>query len=300
MDHGASDRLRLLREEAERLMHAGVRGAEAIDVNVAILELDRDDIAVRTRLGYAYRQVWDFDSAEAIYGQILDRTPSGSQHHTIATRAIEKIAVERELYDPDRLAELVANVVNADDARTRASAARDAKRLELALRWSDRSLELAERQGRSHLKRSLATRASILRDVQRSEQAVEAATRCIELDPSYDDNGPAYRTLVAGLVDLGRFDEATDIVVRLLEPDRGNSYAQSTAARALRECGTDRDDIALLERSRRCSEQVLALEPTRSVAIEELRKLHAAHTRAGRTRHAAEIKTFLAHLGLAA
>lgn len=84
------------RAHAVALMHAGERGGAAvIEANAAIIDLDRSDDAARTRLGFAYRVEGDFESAEAVYRQILEAAPPGSPNYRTAERALVRIERER-------------------------------------------------------------------------------------------------------------------------------------------------------------------------------------------------------------
>jgi tetratricopeptide (TPR) repeat protein len=285
-----------LRLRAHELVQARDHGAEAIAVNLRILELAPGDDAPRTNLGYAYRTAGDFDSAETVYRQILENGDAGRRAE-IARRALRCIEEERVHGRPRTLDDLLAAVPNANDARLRAAAARDAGNLTVALRWSDRSLTLAESQGRAVLKRSLCTRSSILRRLKRTAEAVEVATRAVQLDADYADNGPAYRTLAAALVDAGDVEEAIGIAERLLEPDVGDAYAQNAAGRALREGFGSSGDVNLLERSERCYRRAARLDDAGPEPLRALEEIHRLHARAGRTAETAALAAFLARLG---
>jgi tetratricopeptide (TPR) repeat protein len=291
----ASASLPKLRSEAERLMRARSHGDESIAVNVRILELDPEDQAARTRLGFAYRVAEDFDSAERVYRQILAGR-AGSWTAT-AERALRLIEIERVQGRPKTLDELLESVVNANDARVRAAAARDAGRLEVAARWADRAVALAERQGRAAMKRALTTQCSIVRRLGDSQRAVSIAERAVALDPDYAENGAAFRTLAAALVDDERVDEALEIARRHLEPDVEDAYAQNTAGRVYRVAFAATGEEKLLVASERCYRRAAELGEGSPEPLRALREIHDIHARAGRRERAAELAQFLLGLG---
>jgi tetratricopeptide (TPR) repeat protein len=295
---GRFSELNELRAEAERLMHAGVRGADAIDVNVQVLSLDPTDLAARTRLGFAYRVVGDFDSAEAVYREILDRANDDSPTARTARISIERIQDERRSGPPLTLEQLLTTVVNSSDARTRASAARDTGEFSTALRWADRALDLSQSQGRAAQKRALSTRASILRKLKRYEEAAQTAKTAVDLDPVYADNGPAYRTYAASLADDGDLDEALRIVETWLERDHASGYAQSTAGRILLEKHRVTGEADLEARAEACFRRAMELEPSSRTPAQKLIELLTGYRRTGRRELATSLEVFLRNLGI--
>jgi tetratricopeptide (TPR) repeat protein len=286
-----------LNDRALTLRRAKDFGAESISVNLRILELALDDHGARIRLGDAYRFAGDFDSAESLYRQILSDDGARFTDSETARRKLGKLPAERANGGWLSMAELLASVVNSNDARTRASAARDAEKTTAALAWSERAVELAEQQGRAALKRALATRASVLRLAKRSNDALQVSRRCVELDPSYEDNGPGYRVLVASLLDCGEVDEAVKIAQEVLVVDFDDAYAQATASRAFKAGFLAAGDLDLLAKSEACAARAAKLGTGKREAVDELRRIYEIHAKAGRNGDAGRIAAFLDSLG---
>lgn len=173
------------RARAIELMRSGrLGGPHVIEANAAILDLDRSNNAARTRLGFAYRLEGDFDSAEAVYRQILESTSPEVDHYRTAEKALPLIQRERlGLSKPYSLEDHLLAVRDSDDAYQRASALRDAAKPDLALRWVERGLDLANGQGKARLQRGLAVRASIWRRKDAPRKALDDARASVALGP---------------------------------------------------------------------------------------------------------------------
>ena len=269
-----------------------------IRANAATLDLDRSDNAAEA---WAWTCVPPSRVTSTVrkpcIARSLDRARRTRSTDETAERSLALIEQERPANTGQAsLTRQLAAVVNADDAYQRASALRDADKAWLALRWVERGLELAKRQGRAKVRRGLAVRASIYRNLDQPERALEDARASVNLGLRLRGRQIRVHRLDRHvLLTPGSLRKRLPLPTTHLEPDTQNVYAMNAAGRAfwVRALATGEADF--LERSERCFRWAAQLRPSKSARA---RLTELAHRYRGLRLNdkAADLEAFLAEL----
>lgn len=219
------DELAALMRRAKELALADDFGAEALQLNERILELDPDDAAACTRLGRVYAESGRLDAAEEMWRRALRADPS----NRIAKNRIAEIEEQRRrAAEIGRWRTAAAGLSRASEAQSIARSAKDEGDLAKAAAYYLRASELDDR------KECLTAAAAALRRLGEYEQAEMLLLGVLSADPE----DPYARNALAALFCSRReHDRALRLLERIIASRPKDRGALLALARVYSEMG---------------------------------------------------------------
>jgi tetratricopeptide (TPR) repeat protein len=223
--------LKTLRQKARDLNKDGEWGAEALEINAAIAELDPSDVPCRTRRARCFREQGDYEAAARAYEEALALDPENANIPQ-AIQEVRREAEESRVRELEEEREAARREAALDNLLTFDEALGFARKLKATAQLDLEYTIKAYRRALEHDPERLdvaVEMAALIRRSGSSLRALRIYDRVLEKRPDYD---PALIGKAAALLDDGRVRGAVEICEMVLERTLYEPYARKVLARA--------------------------------------------------------------------
>jgi tetratricopeptide (TPR) repeat protein len=225
--------------ESQRLVKAGDWGPAALAVNAELVGLG-GGVGARRRLALCLEEAGRYEEALAEFERVVaDARPDRDD----AEDAQRRISIVQAYIDS-------AKTTSFEAANKRARALRDEAKVNEALIWHERAVELARTPRDQAI--ALVSWSSTLRPVRRLVEAMDLVSRAIAVDDSRTTNTVAFVEKIAVLNDQGKVQGAVDEAEKLLALHPTDRHVLAVAGRTFMAMAKRSGDDSYRDRANRC------------------------------------------------